>query len=89
MLAVGAGLLGFSVGKVNRGLSSQKQAEYYKTVIRNAEDEKEAQDAQEAKEAEEAQQRRAETLATLGLGEFGNAVGQSTNMDYPKATGWW
>ena len=34
MLAAGAGFLGFSVGKVNRGISSQKQAEYYKTVIR-------------------------------------------------------
>jgi hypothetical protein len=89
MLAVGAGMLGFSVGKVNRGLSSQKQAEYYKTVIRNAEEEKEAETVKETKEAEEAQSRRAETLATLGLGEFGSAVGQSTNRDYPKATGWW
>ncbi len=89
MLAAGAGFLGFSVGKVNRGISSQKQAEYYKTVIRNAEEEKEAETVKETKEAEEAQSRRAETLATLGLGEFGSAVGQSTNRDYPKATGWW
>jgi len=88
MVAAGSGLLGFSMGKVNRGISSQKEAEYYQNVIRDAEEEKQKQDAEEEKQKQDAEEKRSETLATLGLGEFGMAVGQSTSMDYPTRIGW-
>jgi hypothetical protein len=79
MVAAGSSLLGFSIGKVNRGITSQQEAEYYQNIIRDAEEEKQKQDAEE---------RKSETLSTLGLGEFGMAVGQNTSMDYPTRIGW-
>ncbi len=88
MVAAGSGLLGFSMGKVNRGVTSQKEAEYYQNVIRDAEESTKEKEAEEEKQKREAEERKSETLATLGLGEFGMAVGQSTGMDYPTRIGW-
>ncbi len=88
MVAAGSSLLGFSIGKVNRGITSQQEAEYYQNIIRDAEEEKQKQDAEEEKQKQDAEERKSETLSTLGLGEFGMAVGQNTSMDYPTRIGW-
>ena len=88
MVATGSSLLGFSMGKINRGITSQREAEYYQKVIKDAEDSTNEKEAEEEKQKREAEDRKSETLSTLGLGEFGMAVGQNTSMDYPTRIGW-